>query len=1689
MRTSLIALLVFAQTAFTAVGAKAVSLAGFTPEARFEASNDESGVLVTVDIEPADFNTLLDAAGSPEWNGSQPDAIVRWVILPNAGNAELNIREIDAFQTDNTNHPPFDAEISRAEAVGFASLGKPQVMRGVRMAPLAIKPLILDETGNSIVTRRIELEIEFTGGQGENEVDYTAPISPAFESLIRSMALNPPARFPGRDLADPYLAKMLILRPSSLNNQAAVNRLNAFADWKKRQGYDVTLTSVNVANTTPAQIRNIIREGYPEDPYDYVLLIGWYYRFRIDFIGADATLRFPAWSLAPIEPDTVITYGDLFYATLDNEGEETDDWLPDVLIGRMNAHSPDYLQAVLNRSMLYEQDPYPGDEGEIGDWFLRAMHCEDNNDTSAALKDADHEMAHWVENNLAHKGMTTEVFKGNKREVYGPEQARLAEGICWGSADGYMFGVADSVDGGDYEVANTGRMHPFIVTNAFYYNYPHLFPFFSSGTVNEPNGPIGAVAFVTDHWEAESRPFVGGALRVFLHDDDRTLGNYWLGSAMGVMGTLATIPEDNELAREFLKRKYSQVMMLGDPSVKLFTALPKTMTSDIPETLYPGATALAFTVSDDDDEPVSNATVCITQGNRIHWVGMTDDEGFIAISIPEGLAEGNAQITVSKQGYKPIYLPNVIVDYPAVNLILQNFALDPDPLVNGGSSGLSLTIENDGEEDGTELDVDFRSDSPFLTFSRNSAALVDIESGGNGGLSQVVNLILSPSCPGESVIQVLLNLSSRNDRWQAAFEIETAGPRYEAPMVDVVYQNLQPGAQATVSPRLHNNGDRNGIALNATLVSLNDFITVTDAQQNYPVIAAGNSSMPGNAFRIAIDSLFVPGQAAKFELRLSGDGNVQTSVFFETIVSEADSDDPIGPDNYGYYAFDSGDEGWSEAPAFNWFEINPDCETGFDYRGEKIEFEDDDDWATAGYSSLFDLPFSFRYYGRDYDRLVVNSNGWVSFDTLSIDYRSPNNEGVPGWSAAPDAQLAICWQDLFTLEPWNSGVYTYFNENDGFFIIEWSDIQQEQVTPDSAQFQIVLFNPEMYETATGDGEILFQYRRYAEVSGAIDYHWFATIGIRSPDGNDGIQYRHSFGYHDQANEIENEFAIKFTTSLESSTGTVRGRFARLENPQEGLAGVRIFSLSGINAVSGQDGSFEFTARTGAYRIPAKLRYFNDLIMNFSVREGEVTDLGNQLMVHPEIANVPEQMLQPLRPNFPANMPVFFNNNGNGELEYSTSIVHTNGVRATFDTLRTIRIAVNLGNDRSTTSPVYVSPNIYLPRYNDASPTLTAVNREGQPTGEEIPLPGRDTLESTPISVTWDGTHFWGSFKYWDDPHMIIEFDRQGNAYRQFVSPFEHGDDQPYITFSPERGTLFSVRKETGEILEISVDTLTLGVVVNRWNITFPGEAFNPSGIGWNSWDTDYMPLYIVEEHWINLNENTRGQRLIRFDPETGEYAIWTYVRNINVPGANDRKSWGIAFMNDYDREQLVMILNETAFAVNDDYLKFISVGPNVPFISDRLWRSSGTVQAGAQGWFVIPFDATGMEMGEYPFGVQIRHNGIGDSVFVPVMLVVTDTTSAPDDLTPLPIDFGITKIYPNPFNSRLGVDFLTPPGTHSSLKVFDVNGRELATLFDGVSLNGRERLVWDADAVSTGVYILQLKAGEKTMTRKAAMVR
>jgi parallel beta-helix repeat protein len=114
---------------------------------------------------------------------------------------------------------------------------------------------------------------------------------------------------------------------------------------------------------------------------------------------------------------------------------------------------------------------------------------------------------------------------------------------------------------------------------------------------------------------------------------------------------------------------------------------------------------------------------------------------------------------------------------------------------------------------------------------------------------------------------------------------------------------------------------------------------------------------------------------------------------------------------------------------------------------------------------------------------------------------------------------------------------------------------------------------------------------------------------------------------------------------------------------------------------------------------------------------------------------------------------------------------------------------------------------------------------------------------------------------------------------------------------------------------------------------------------------------------------------------------------------------------------------------------------------------------------------------------------LGRVYFSPWTNAAHDTTyeggiTAVDPGPALPQAFALAQNRPNPFGSSTEIRYALPRDTQVRLDVFDVTGRRVETLVDGVEEAGFKVVRWDTRRVGSGVYFYRLQASEFTETRK-----
>lgn len=89
----------------------------------------------------------------------------------------------------------------------------------------------------------------------------------------------------------------------------------------------------------------------------------------------------------------------------------------------------------------------------------------------------------------------------------------------------------------------------------------------------------------------------------------------------------------------------------------------------------------------------------------------------------------------------------------------------------------------------------------------------------------------------------------------------------------------------------------------------------------------------------------------------------------------------------------------------------------------------------------------------------------------------------------------------------------------------------------------------------------------------------------------------------------------------------------------------------------------------------------------------------------------------------------------------------------------------------------------------------------------------------------------------------------------------------------------------------------------------------------------------------------------------------------------------------------------------------------------------------------------------------------------------------------LPSNFVLTQNYPNPFNPSTKISFEIPEKGEVSLRVFDLVGREVATLVNKNISKGSYEVEFNATGLPSGIYFYQLRAGNFVHTKKMVLMK
>jgi len=989
----------------------------------------------------------------------------------------------------------------------YAAVEPPSVFRDFRIARVSIFPIRYIPAKKELhAVSSITIRLNYTNGKAVNPKTSTKkPIAPSFGKLYRSFIFNYQGvldkLYGGKESGHEV---MLCIMPDEF-----VESFQIYADWKHQSGTYVHITKfsdIGANSSNPDIIKNHVSDAYYNwpNPPTYVLIVGDNGVFPIKIANYD-------WSF-PNE--------DYFVEI------EGNDYFPEMMIGRLTNQQDYRLQVLIKKFLLYEKTPYT----ESTDWFKKGICCS-NNAYASQVSTKRFAAARMVDDGgftsvdtLMSDGWGSSCSMNTADVVNAINDGRSFlnyRGEGWSSG---WWAACYDINTSAVSTFNNGEKFTFVTSigcgvamfntgsgNCFGEEWLEL------GSLSAPRGCIGFIGPTSNtHTTYNNKIDKGIYAGMFVENMD-TPGQAMLRGKLYMFNVFGAVP--------YVEYHYRVYCVLGDPSLHIWKDVPLAVEVDHETTTTVGNNLLEFTATfASNGQPVVNAELCLA-GTDVYLVDSTDADGKVIFDVT---TENEQIMTVTLRG------GNVIPYQGTMEVIQLAELIEPlgEPIIvdlDGNTDGfinpnencnITFTLKNWGTLTASNIQATLSlTDTSYAEIVTSSPVNFGNLTPGNSFTGDPFQIFIKPNCPVGQTIPIQLHIVSSTTSWDYYFNPEVMGCRLIFDNFVVFDEGssmnfrMDPGELVRLVFSIENEGEDIASDVMSILSSEDPYIIIEDSTGTFGSLNINDIAKNfEDYFIVSIDESCPINYMAEFTLKLytqNGNYPYQRYQNISLQVALPIASDYSGPDAYGYYAYSSNDAFYEQTPVYDWIEI--------DEIGTIINVPN-----LSEYTETVNLPFTFKYYGVNYDHIRISTDGWIALNgggqIAPINYSLPYNDNV-------NNMVAVFWDDLYDIDYLGEGdIYYYYDNANHRFIIEWDSLSHNGFVtePLSEVFQAILLDPAFHNTSTGDGEIIFQYKKVEEPE-------TNTIGIENNFQDVGLQYVFNEDYDQTAHELINYTAIKYTT--------------------------------------------------------------------------------------------------------------------------------------------------------------------------------------------------------------------------------------------------------------------------------------------------------------------------------------------------------------------------------------------------------------------------------------------------------------------------------------------------------------------------------------------------------------------------------
>ena len=621
----------------------------------------------------------------------------------------------------------------------------PYIMRDFRGTALTVYPFAYNHQTQTLrVYTHLVLEVNSSGSGGNNvRTNRTEGYNKLFAQFYHNHFINfTPSRYETID----ERGRMIVISYGDF-----MDAMQPFVDWKNQKGIPTEMYNVSDIGSNANSIKAFIQSEYDEnDGLAFVQLVG------------DAA-QMPSFTSGGGGADPK-------YALL-----EGNDSYPEIFIGRFSAETVSHVETQVERTIHYERDL------EDGDWLAKGMGIG----SSQGNGNGDDGEADWVHlNNIRDDYLDfTFTVVDQIYDTNGGSAADVTSGLNEGRSTINYTG-----HGSNTSWSSTGFSNSHVNSLVNDYRLPYINSVacvngnfvgttcFAEAWMRATNGnaPTGAIAIyassINQSWAdpmsaqdeavdllCGSGPYDGQGTQM------TTIGALWYNSSCLMLDEYNAVD------------MYETWHIFGDASLQVRSAAPTALAISYQPNIFIGAPT--FDVS----TGVENALVSLTGDDGFMAYGYTGATGNVSLSL-DNLPTNPQDLTLTISAFNKITVSEIVPLVPndGAYVTVSSFTIDSrDDIIEPGETvTVSVTLENVGSDDATDVSMDISSSDQFVSISDAGEDFGTISAdGGTVTVTNAYTFEVSFSVPNEHFMNILCDISGDQGTWQSSMDLQAFAPQ------------------------------------------------------------------------------------------------------------------------------------------------------------------------------------------------------------------------------------------------------------------------------------------------------------------------------------------------------------------------------------------------------------------------------------------------------------------------------------------------------------------------------------------------------------------------------------------------------------------------------------------------------------------------------------------------------------------------------------------------------------------------------------------------------------------------------------------------------------------------------------------------------------------------------------------------